>query len=184
MEKDASKLMTEDRFWSIIAESDRGRNLIECLTPLSEDELFGFRYWWEYFCHLSYRQDLWAVAYVVLGGCSDDSFDYFRFWLIAQGKKVFFNALENVDSLCDVFSDLEDPEDADYPIQEEFDYAVQTVMSERTGDEDAFYNAEDNYNLPQYSDDIEFEWEEDDEESIRRICPHTFDKWWGNDVFC
>ena len=183
MKKDASKLMTEDRFWSLIEESDHGRNLIECLRPLSEDELFGFRYWWDYFCHVSYKQDLWAVAYVVLGGCSDDGFDYFRFWLIAQGRKVFYEALENADSLCDVFSSLEDPEGDDYPEQEDLDYAVQMVLRERTGEEDAFYIAEENYSLPQYSNEIEFEWEEDDEESIRKICPKTYDQWWENDVF-
>ena len=30
---------------------------------------------------------------------------------------------------------------------------------------------------------FDFEWDEDDEESIRKVCPRTFDKWWGNDVF-
>ena len=113
MKKDASKLMTEEQFWTIIENSNRGRNLKECLTPLSEEELFGFRYWWIHFCHISYKQELWAVAYVVLGGCSDDGFDYFRFWLIVQGQKVFSNALENADTLCDVFSELEDPEGDD-----------------------------------------------------------------------
>ena len=174
MTKEASKLMTEEKFWTIIENSNRGRNLKECLTPLSEEELFGFRYWWEYFCSLSYKQDLWAVAYVVLGGCSDDGFDYFRFWLIVQGRKVFYNALENADTLCDVFSKLEDPD---------LDYAVQAILGERTGNEDYFYTAEENYSLPQYAHEIEFEWEEDDEESIRKVCPRTFDKWWENDVF-
>ena len=178
MKKDASKLMTEEKFWTIIGESDRGRKLKESLTSLSEEELFGFRYWWEYFCKLSYKQELWAVAYVVLGGCSDDGFDYFRFWLIAQGREVFYNALENADTLCDVFSELEDPEGEDYPEQEDLDYAVQTVLGERTGD-----GAAEDYSLPGYADGIEIEWEEDNEESIRKVCPRTFDKWWGNDVF-
>jgi len=35
MKKDASKLMTEEQFWTIIENSNRGRNLKECLTPLS-----------------------------------------------------------------------------------------------------------------------------------------------------
>lgn len=173
--------MTEEKFWTIIENSDCGRNLKECLTPLSEEELFGFRYWWEYFCNLSYKQDLWAVAYVVLGGCSDDGFDYFRFWLIAQGRNVFYNALENADTLCDVFSELEDPEGDNYPEQEDLDYAAQTVLGERTGNKDYFYTAD--YSLPRYAREIEFEWEEDDEESIRKVCPRTFDKWWDNDVF-
>lgn len=183
MKKDASKLMTEEQFWTIIENSNRGRNLKECLTPLSEEELFGFRYWWIHFCHISYKQELWAVAYVVLGGCSDDGFDYFRFWLIVQGRKVFYNALENADTLCDVFSELEDPEGDDYPEQEDLDYAVQEVLEERTGDEDFFYTVEENYLLPQYINKIELEWEEDNEESIRKVCPRTFDKWWENDVF-
>src|SRR5690242_19263203 len=38
---------------------------------------------------VSYRADLWAVAYTVNGGASDDGFDYFRGWLIAQGRETF-----------------------------------------------------------------------------------------------
>lgn len=174
--------MTEEQFWTIIENSNRGRNLKECLTPLSEEELFGFRYWWIHFCHISYKQELWAVAYVVLGGCSDDGFDYFRFWLIVQGQKVFYNALENADTLCDVFSELEDPEGDDYPEQEDLNYAVQKVLEERTGDEDFFYTVEENYLLPQYTHKIELEWEEDNEESIRKVCPRTFDN--GGKMMC
>ncbi len=183
MKKDPSKLMTESRFWSIIEDSNHGRRLKECLAPLSEDELFGYMYWWTHFCNMSYRQDLWAVAYVVLGGCSDDSFDYFRFWLIARGREVFYKALEDADSLCDVFAKLEDPEDNDYPEQEELDYAVIEVLEERTDDEDYFNVAAERYSMPLRTYDIDFEWDEDDEESIRKVCPRTFDKWWGNDVF-
>ena len=36
----------------------------------------------------SYRWDLWGAAYLANGGCSDDGFDYFRGWLIGQGRKV------------------------------------------------------------------------------------------------
>jgi hypothetical protein len=41
----------------------------------------------------TYRWDLWAVAYIVGGGCSDDGFDYFRGWLIAQGREFYETAL-------------------------------------------------------------------------------------------
>ena len=37
----------------------------------------------------SYRTPLWAAAYVINGGCSNDGFDYFRGWLILQGREVF-----------------------------------------------------------------------------------------------
>lgn len=44
--------------------------------------------------------DLWAAAYVMNGGCSDDGFLYFRAWLIAQGRKVFERAVADPDSLA------------------------------------------------------------------------------------
>jgi hypothetical protein len=51
---------------------------------------------------LSYDHRLWAAAYLINGGCADDCFDYFRGWLIAQGKRVFFEALRDPDTLAGV----------------------------------------------------------------------------------
>ncbi|MFJ6797610.1 DUF4240 domain-containing protein [Streptomyces sp. NPDC091268] len=48
----------------------------------------------------SYRAPLWAAAYVINGGCSDDGFDYFRGWLLTQGEAVFAAALADPDSLA------------------------------------------------------------------------------------
>ncbi|MFG2305548.1 DUF4240 domain-containing protein [Actinacidiphila glaucinigra] len=48
----------------------------------------------------SYRVPLWAAAYVINGGCSDDGFDYFRGWLIAQGREVFERVLADPDALA------------------------------------------------------------------------------------
>lgn len=171
--------MTEDMFWNLIEDSCCGQNLKECLNPLTEEELFGFRYWWEYFHGISYRQDLWAVAYVVLEGCGDDEFDYFRFWLISRGRKVFHDAMENVDSLHDVFCCLGAPTGPDCMEQEDLDYAVQEVLAERTGDGEYFYDEIEKYEMPPAPSEIEFEWNEDDLDSIRRICPRIFEKWWA-----
>ncbi|MEV6717042.1 DUF4240 domain-containing protein [Lentzea sp. NPDC051208] len=48
----------------------------------------------------SYQNPLWAAAYVINGGCSDDGFDYFRGWLVTQGEEVFTAALVDPDSLA------------------------------------------------------------------------------------
>lgn len=45
---------------------------------------------------------LWAAAYLINGGCSDDGFDYFRGWLIAQGRTVFEQVTADVDCLADL----------------------------------------------------------------------------------
>ncbi len=50
----------------------------------------------------SYTNPLWAAAYLVNGGCSDDGFDYFRGWLIAQGQEVFEAVLADPDSLAEL----------------------------------------------------------------------------------
>ncbi|MEU5878917.1 DUF4240 domain-containing protein [Spirillospora sp. NPDC047279] len=50
----------------------------------------------------SYRNPLWAAAYLINGGCSDDGFDYFRGWLITQGQEVHERAVADPDSLADL----------------------------------------------------------------------------------
>ncbi len=53
----------------------------------------------------SYRWDLWGAAFVINGGCSDDGFDYFRGWLMLQGRDVWEAALRDPESLADVSFD-------------------------------------------------------------------------------
>ena len=50
----------------------------------------------------SYRNRLWAAGYLINGGCSDDGFEYFRGWLIAQGREVFERSVADPDSLADL----------------------------------------------------------------------------------
>jgi hypothetical protein len=51
---------------------------------------------------LSYKNRLWDAATVMLGYCSDDGFEDFRGWLIAQGRNVFLKALADPNSLADL----------------------------------------------------------------------------------
>ena len=43
--------------------------------------------------------DLWALAYISQGGCSDDSFLYFCAWIISQGEDTYKLALTDVHDL-------------------------------------------------------------------------------------
>ena len=53
--------------------------------------------------------ELWALAYIVRGGCGDDAFDYFKAWVVSKGRKAFetIKGLEE-DKLVPVFD--EDPQ--------------------------------------------------------------------------
>lgn len=48
----------------------------------------------------AYTWSLWGAAYVINGGCSDDSFTDFRASLISRGHGAYERALKNPDSLA------------------------------------------------------------------------------------
>ncbi len=89
--------MDVDRFWQLIEES--GREARDCeeqagvlsdrLELLTPEEIVSFERHLDARMRESYRHDIWAVAYIINGGCSDDGFDYFRGWLIARGRDFF-----------------------------------------------------------------------------------------------
>jgi hypothetical protein len=101
--------------------------LQEQLTHLPDREILAFdRILWELMAE-SYRWDLWAAAYIINGGCSDDGFDDFRGWLIAQGQHVYDAALQNPDSLAVVaVAEVE---------HEPMLYVARLAYEEKTGNE-------------------------------------------------
>ncbi|HUR54758.1 MAG TPA: DUF4240 domain-containing protein [Gemmataceae bacterium] len=100
--------MTLDEFWDHIKKSKRrdpdahvGR-LTARLAKLPPDDILDFVHWWDFYARESYDWTLWGAAYLINGGCSDDGFDYFRDWLILQGRDVFQAAVSDPDTLADV----------------------------------------------------------------------------------
>lgn len=103
--------MDIDRFWQFVeaaktqADSDteaRVEALYAALGSLSPPELQAFQKQYDQLIAAAYRWDLWAAAYIINGGCSDDGFRYFRDWLISEGRPVFEKALKDPDSLADL----------------------------------------------------------------------------------
>jgi len=102
--------MDKEQFWKIIddARATAGRwqamyePLLESLSKLEAPDIIRWQQIFDEYQKLSYKEKLWAAAAVMHNGCSDDSFDYFRGWLTAQGKDVFFKALADPDSLAAV----------------------------------------------------------------------------------
>lgn len=77
-------------------------SLTKGLGQLAAEEIAGFGVELERLQADSYRQDLWGAAYLINGGASEDGFEYFRGWLVAQGQEVWDAALADADSLADV----------------------------------------------------------------------------------
>ena len=101
--------MTKDTFWSVVDEARHSdtdceqvaANVLERLRTMPPADILAFCRHVDECLAASYRYDLWAVAYIVNGGCSDDGFEYFRGWLIAQGREYFEAALAQPERAAD-----------------------------------------------------------------------------------
>ena len=130
--------MNKEIFWKIMLDTNREsggepsvqQELIENeLYKLSSEDIIKFD---DIFGELfidAYDWKLWAAAYIINGGCSEDCFIDFRGWLIAQGEEVYIKALSDPDSLSELDKLNEDIE------WEGFDYLADTVYEEKTGEE-------------------------------------------------
>ena len=107
-EKVTTKMILHD-FWKIIENSKaNSKNLIEQieslkneLRKLTEIQIVEFDNRFIALKNKAYRWDLWGAIYLLRDGCSDDSFEYFREWLVGQGKEKFEAAIKNPESIKD-----------------------------------------------------------------------------------
>jgi len=99
------------QFWALIKDANQASRgdveaevdlLLPKLASLPPGDILDFQRLLDEQMAESYTWDLWAAAYIINGGCSDDCFEYFRGWLIAQGELVFQAALRDPESLADV----------------------------------------------------------------------------------
>ena len=116
--------MTRDEFWELIdtAQSEAAfdrRNLPaalrEQLEVLDEDALLdSIRHFHELRID-AYRHELWAAAWILGGGASDEDFSDFRDWLITHGREAYEDALHDPERLLNHAdpAELRDPFDPD-----------------------------------------------------------------------
>jgi len=95
--------MNEIAFWEIIEQSkEESRDfshqielLINKLSSLEESKIVEFEYRIREALSKSAQYNIMAAAKIVNDYVSDDSFLYFRCRLIAEGKELFYKAIEN-----------------------------------------------------------------------------------------
>ena len=129
-------LMDEAEFWSIIDRSRKASKgdyeeqiiaLKEILLSLDAKEIEKFGNTFTALLAESYNSKLWGAAYVINGGCSDDCFNYFRQYLIGQGKEKFYKTLKDPESCAGWIKSEEEVE------WEGLQYAAMEAYEQKTG---------------------------------------------------
>ena len=168
-------LMSEEQFWSLINQSKKSsddlaqlaENITQNLSNLTSAEIIGFYLREQKLRFDSYTSDLWCAAYIMNGGCSDDGFEYFRCWLIAQGKEAYYKSIKDPDYLVNLYSN----EMEEYEF-EDLMYVASNAFEQKTKKDIEHYvdYAHFKENEGHYPE-IKLSWKENDEESMKKICP-------------
>lgn len=127
--------MTTTEFWKTIEKSRRGaessddqaEKLEALLAKLPAEEIVAFEDLFTKRRYAAYRWDLWGVAYILCGGCGDDSFDYFRAWVIGRGEKFYADAMKDPESIARKVTE------DDLPEAELLMYAAAKAYEAKTG---------------------------------------------------
>ena len=103
--------MTEEQFWTVVEDAHRraggnvaaqARSLVTVLAEGPLDDVVAFSQWFQHLVKRAGTPRLLAAHYLIQDGShSDDGFQYFRAWLVGQGRPVFEAAVADPDSLAE-----------------------------------------------------------------------------------
>lgn len=131
--------MDETTFWQIIdrvkgqgAEKAHSNRLAYELEQLSNEQVVQFYVSYQAVFDRANLGDIWAAGVLLNGGHgSDDGFEHFRNWLIAQGSSVYRLAISTPDSLAALDVEFQDGQPtAEW---ESFGRVPSKVFDKRTG---------------------------------------------------
>jgi hypothetical protein len=185
--------MNIDEFWQLIDKTKIESNGdTDIQAQLLEDELImmPLEVIWDY--HLLYRQlhkranrgSLLDAASTIGEGCSGDGFIDFRAWLIAQGKQIYEDAINDPDTLADYVS-LNDRYETRAEI---INYVAFNAYDRKTGSDESMppikmddlkFEKDDGYYGCSYLDSENPSTEPFDD-CIKRRYPKLYAKFWDS----
>lgn len=111
MNLDLNTIVNQEVFWAIIDTAKNATNgdlgkmskhIMNDLYKLSIEGVVKFDLIVHGYVALCRGDRLWSIAAAIKEHCTDDSFEDFQYWLIAQGKDIYYAALKNPDVLADL----------------------------------------------------------------------------------
>jgi hypothetical protein len=166
--------MRTDDFWAVIgrATADRPASPAEVakraaadLATRDPEEIVAWGRHLDKVMVASGTENLWAAAYLINGGCSEEGFDSFRGWLIAHGREAVARSVKSPDSLADVPAVRAAAENGAVFEAEEVLSIAADAYQQATGSE---MPAEERPVTRPEAGDL---WDFDDEEEMRRRLP-------------
>ena len=151
--------------------------LIDILKEIETEKLVVFRKIREYYYKKSYTSNLWAIAYMLNNGCSDDGFDYYINWLISEGKQKYYDLQENPEKIVEKYNSRDEING----YSEDFGL-IETIAFEKKHSEsidyqldfDNIYNKfQSDLNIFEFTE-IEFNWK--DENDLKQLFPKFYSK--------
>ncbi|MEU0395788.1 DUF4240 domain-containing protein [Streptomyces sp. NPDC006208] len=141
-----------DQFWNVIesartAAAGAGQPfdgaLVDRLATCPKQDILEYQEHFDDVHHAVYRWDVWAAAYLIGGGCSDDSFMDFRAGLISLGRDWYERAAACPDRLADHPAVVEAASSHrdEALFYEEVNYAASEAFERITADGEDFYEA-------------------------------------------
>lgn len=123
--------------------------VVDYLLTLPADEILAFEHRFSLLRAAVYRWDVWAAAYLIGRGCSDDRFSDFTAGLVALGREWYEQAAACPDALAEhpAVRIAAGSGDQGAIFAEGFNFAASTAYEQLTGDSDAFWE-----DLAAYSD--------------------------------
>jgi hypothetical protein len=173
--KHTTILMSEPRFWKLIADARQAKKFHTALTAalkaLSPDEIIGFQNTLRRKLLEAYKFPVLAANFIIQSYTSDDVFEDFRAWLVSQGQERFEAALSDPESICD-WHERDEVDDMD---GESMLFVAQKAYAEH-GDEEDF---SDRVQYPR-TPDLKQEWPKD-KAGFRKRWPRLVDKFWNQE---
>jgi hypothetical protein len=159
--------MDTEAFWRVVdAAKDSDKPLavavVDHLSALPAEEILDFEYRFSRLRDAVYRWDVWAAAFLIGGGCSDDRFSDFTAGLVALGREWYERAAACPDTLAEhpAVHTAAAAGDQDVIFDEELNFVAPRAYERLSGDADAFWEAWEAYA------DARTSTEEEDNESM------------------
>lgn len=178
--------MNEEEYWKIVEKNYRfgkgderkqASEIVRDLRYKDPREIIAFQKRTYILSNHAHTSTLWAAAYVLNGGCSDDAFIDFKHWVISLGKNPFYKTIEKPDTLIRFWEKqvrFHNYGNIDCP---GIAYSAQMAYEYRTG-LDNFYKVADYSNTGVSAGKFELDWDSSTIEKKKDDFPKIWKAYW------